>query len=231
MYCLSALNRFEDKSQEEVRYIVAEIALLGRSGLDYASAEKKYTLQTLRGETFSGLQLMYLIYLARELQPDVIIMDLQMPELNGIEATVAIRQERPDARILVLTSFDEQDRITAIMAAGASGFLLKDSGADELLQAIRGVHRGNIILSPKVMQALSSRDSSSPQTAPGTIVLTPRKVEVLRGIVNGLTNQAIAVNLGISSTTVRSHVSTILSKLDVTNRTQAALVARELDLI
>jgi DNA-binding NarL/FixJ family response regulator len=171
------------------------------------------------------------VLLARELQPDVIIMDLQMPELNGIEATAAIRQERPDVRILILTSFDEQDRIAAIMAAGASGFLLKDSGADELLQAIRGVHSGNIILSPKVMQALSTRDSSSQQIASGTIALTPREIEVLRGIVNGLTNQAIAVNLSISSTTVRSHVSAILSKLDVTNRTQAALVARELDLI
>ena len=180
------------------------------------------------GEAANGREA---VRLARKLTPDVIIMDLLMPEMDGLEATIAIKEQNPDARILVLTSFSEEDRAAAIMTAGASGYLLKDSGADELMHAIRSIHSGHLIMSPTVMQALSDaarKPASRPHPA---FELTPRELEVLQGIVDGLTNQGIAVKLGISATTVRSHVSSVLAKLDVTNRTQAALIAQDRHLL
>lgn len=171
------------------------------------------------------------IRLEQELTPDVIVMDLVMPEMDGLEATTTIKTQNPQARILVLTSFDEQDRIAAIMAAGASGYLMKDSSAEGLMQAIRSIHSGHLIMSDKVLQAIS--DSANKRTFESLEPsdLTLREREVLQGIVDGLTNQAIAVQLGISQTTVRSHVSSILAKLQVTNRTQAALIAQEQNLL
>jgi DNA-binding NarL/FixJ family response regulator len=176
------------------------------------------------GEAANGREA---IRLEKELNPDVIIMDLVMPEMDGLEASIAIREQNPDARILVLTSFTEDEQAAAIMAAGAYGYLLKESGADELLQAVRSVHSGHMVLSPKVLQSMSgaSKDKKSEQDSSSD--LTPRELEVLQGIVDGQTNREIALHLGISATTVRSHVSTILAKLNVTNRTQAAMIARE----
>ena len=180
------------------------------------------------GEAANGWEA---IQLERELTPDVIIMDLVMPEMDGLEATTAIKEQNPEARILILTSFGEEDRAAAIMVAGASGYLLKDAGADELMQAIRSIHSGHLVMSPKVMQALSDKAQKPEVETPPSVDLTPRELEVLQGIVDGLTNQGIAVKLGISKTTVRSHVSSILAKLNVSNRTQAALVAQERKLL
>ncbi|MDX1415991.1 MAG: response regulator transcription factor [Candidatus Promineifilaceae bacterium] len=176
------------------------------------------------GEAENGRQA---IRLERELNPDVIIMDLLMPEMDGLETTIAIKNRNPEAQILVLTSFSEDEQAASIMNAGASGFLLKDSGADELLQAIRSINSGHVIMSPTVMRAMRISDKKQESRTFTSFDLTPRELEVLQGIVDGLTNQAIAARLNISPTTVRSHVSSILSKLDVTNRTQAALFAQE----
>ena len=176
------------------------------------------------GESGNGVEG---IRLERELHPDVTLLDLLMPEVDGLEATVKIKAQNPDARILILTSYGGQDRIAAIMAAGASGYLLKESSADELMQAIRSIHSGHLILSPKVMQALTDTPRTQTVEQSDLDVLTPREIDVLRGIADGLTNQGIAYQLGISDTTVRSHVSSILSKLNVSNRTQAALIAQE----
>ncbi len=180
------------------------------------------------GEAANGREA---VRLARKLTPDVIIMDLLMPEMDGLEATIAIKEQNPDARILVLTSFSEEDRAVTIMTVGASGYLLKDSGADELMHAIRSIHSGHLIMSPTVMQALSDAARKPASKAHPAFELTPRELEVLQGIVDGLTNQGIAVKLGISATTVRSHVSSVLAKLNVTNRTQAALIAQEQHLL
>lgn len=171
------------------------------------------------------------VRLEQELTPDVIIMDLLMPEMDGLEATTAIKEQNPEARILILTSFGEEDRAAAIMAAGAFGYLLKDSGANELMQAIHSIHSGHLIMAPKVMQAMSDTVHKPAAESPPSFDLTQRELDVLQGIVDGLTNQGIAVKLGISKTTVRSHVSSILAKLDVSNRTQAALVAQESKLL
>jgi NarL family two-component system response regulator LiaR len=180
------------------------------------------------GEAANGREA---IELERELTPDVIVMDLVMPEMDGLEATTAIKEQNPEARILVLTSFDEQDRIAAIMAVGASGYLMKDSSAEGLMQAIRSVHSGHLIMSDKVLQAISDSANKGTFESLEPSDLTPREREVLQGVVDGLTNQAIAVQLGISQTTVRSHVSNVLAKLNVSNRTQAALVAQEQNLL
>lgn len=205
-----------------IRILIADDHVVVRQGL--AAMLTPRNGMEVAGEAANGREA---VQLERELAPDVVIMDLQMPQMDGIEATMAIKEQNPEARILVLTSFSEEDRAAAIMAAGASGYLLKDSGADELMQAIRSIHSGHLILSPEVMKAMSKAPQEPGAAQPQVDDLTPRELEVLQGIVDGLTNQGIAVRLGISSTTVRSHVSAILSKLGVSNRTQAALIAQE----
>lgn len=209
-----------------IRILIADDHVVVRQGL--AAMLTSRNGMELVGEATNGREA---VQLERELAPDVVIMDLQMPQMDGIEATMAIKKQNPKARILVLTSFSEEDRASAIMDAGAAGYLLKDSGADELLQAIRSIHSGHLVMSPEVMRAISTTSQQPRDEKLPSVDLTPRELEVLQGIVDGLTNQGIAVKLGISSTTVRSHVSAILSKLGVTNRTQAALIAQERQLL
>jgi NarL family two-component system response regulator LiaR len=162
-----------------------------------------------------------------KLKPDVILMDLQMPEMGGIEAIGHITTGNPKARILVLTSFATDDKVFPAIKAGALGYLLKDSSPEELIQAIRQVHRGESSLHPtiarKVLQELSR--PPAPEQQPTSEPLTEREVDVLRLVARGMGNQQIADQLIISEATVRTHVSNILSKLHLASRTQAALYA------
>jgi NarL family two-component system response regulator LiaR len=162
---------------------------------------------------------------AAQLQPDVILLDLQMPRKNGVEAIAEIKAHDPDASILVLTSFSDDDMVFAAIKAGAQGYLLKDASPQELLQAIRCVHEGKSSLDPeialKVIHELNKPSVLPPTDEP----LTEREVEILQLVARGHTNQQIAKELVISERTARTHISNILAKLHLANRTQAALFA------
>ena len=163
---------------------------------------------------------------ARALQPDVILLDLVMPRLDGLGAIVEIRRANPGARILVLTSFAEDEKVFPAIKAGALGYLLKDSSPPELLRAIRNVHRGEASLHPTIARRLIRELNAPPANLqPTTDPLTEREVDVLRLVAQGLSNDDIAAKLVVSERTVRTHVSNILDKLHLANRTQAALFA------
>lgn len=162
---------------------------------------------------------------ARDLQPDVILMDLEMPRKSGLEAIEAIKQTQPEARILVLTSYAEDKKVFRAVKIGALGYLLKDSSPQELLRAIRQVHRGETSLHPTIARKLVQELSRPSDLPPADEQLTEREVDVLKLVAKGMSNQEIAEKLVVSEPTVRAHVSNILSKLHLANRTQAALYA------
>ncbi|CAA9347572.1 MAG: Two-component transcriptional response regulator, LuxR family [uncultured Chloroflexia bacterium] len=162
---------------------------------------------------------------ANRLRPDVILMDLVMPHLDGIEAIRRILAVQPTTRILVLTSFDADDKIFPALRAGAMGYILKDSSPEDLVLAIRRVHQGESSLHPMVARRVLRELAHPLPHASGDEPLTEREIEVLRLIAHGESNHEIGVTLGISEATVRKHVSNILSKLHLASRTQAALYA------
>ncbi len=162
---------------------------------------------------------------AQELRPDVILMDLVMPGMDGLEATQQITASQPGTRVLVLTSFSGDDMIFPAIRAGALGYLLKDLGPEELVQAIRQVHEGESSLHPTVARKLLHELSPRADRDPQVDLLTTRELQVLRLIAQGQTNRQIAEELSIAEATTRSHVTRILSKLNVDSRTQAALYA------
>jgi NarL family two-component system response regulator LiaR len=157
--------------------------------------------------------------------PDVVLMDLVMPEMDGIEATQRIMARQPEARILVLTSFATDDKVFPAIKAGALGYLLKDSEPREVVDAIRQVHAGEPSLHPRIARKLMQELSHPPEQPPTTDPLTEREVEVLRLVAQGKSNRQIADDLVITEGTVRVHVSSILTKLHLASRTQATFYA------
>jgi NarL family two-component system response regulator LiaR len=204
---------------EVIRVLVVDDHAVVREGLRALISGKPD--MELVGEAGDGQQA---VLLARSLQPDVILMDLVMPGKDGIQAIQEMRQENPEARILVLTSFDEDDQVFSAVKAGALGYILKDSTPQELLEAIRCVYRGESSLHPSVARKLILGYGQDHKTEAAVDLLTEREVEVLK-LVRGWSNQVIAEELYVGEGTVRFHVSNVLGKLGLDNRTQAALYA------
>lgn len=165
------------------------------------------------------------VALARDLQPDVILLDLVMPRMDGVQATLEIKKVYPQARILVLTSFSEDHMVVSAIRAGAIGYLMKDTSSDELLQAIRDTYRNKPVLGPEIARKLMEEIQGGEGQASSAASLTDREVEILQHMALGLTNQEIADTLVLSERTVRTHVTNILAKLGLSNRTQAVLYA------
>jgi DNA-binding NarL/FixJ family response regulator len=178
------------------------------------------------GEAEGGAQALELLARlgSEDRRPHVVLMDLAMEPLDGIEATRQIRSRYSDVEVVALTSFGEEERVHAALEAGASGYLLKDSDADEVSAAIRAAHRGELLLDPAIARGLTSSLRAESRDGPDA-ELTTRELEILRLLGAGKTNKEIAAELQISERTARTHVSNILGKLDLTSRTQAALWA------
>ena len=205
----------------EIRVLICDDHAVVREGLRALLATEADL--SVVGEAGDGENALYAY---RDLKPDVTLLDMVMPRMNGVETVQAIRAEFPNAHILVLTSFSDDDLVFPAIKAGALGYLLKDSSPEELVRAIRDVNRGEASLHPSIARRLIQELNSPSITLPPTQEpLTEREMEVLRLVAKGYSNEEIGDALVVSERTARGHVSSILGKLHLANRTQAALYA------
>jgi DNA-binding NarL/FixJ family response regulator len=185
------------------------------------------------GEATTGVEA---VALTRELQPDIVLMDIRMPDLDGIEATrrILAHNREPTTRVLMLTTFDLDEYVYDALRAGASGFLLKDAPPDQLAAGVRMVSRGDALLAPTITRRLIEEFAASrtpPHTVPGFGELSPRELEVFRLLATGKSNAEIAAELIVAETTVKTHITRILTKLGVRDRVQAIVLAYETGLV
>lgn len=215
---------------QSIRVLIADDEAIVRDGL--RTIVELEADMTVIGEASDGAQA---IAGARELMPDVVLLDIQMPVLDGIEATREILDGPNPPRVLILTTFDRNEYVYEAMKAGASGFLLKDVRRHQLTQAIRTVFDGDTLVAPSVTRRLieefCARPSPSTTTPRELAALTPREVEVLRLIAQGESNAGIARTLFVAETTVKTHVARILAKLSLNDRAQAVIAAYETGLV
>ncbi|MDP8930644.1 MAG: response regulator transcription factor [Actinomycetota bacterium] len=205
---------------ETIRVLLADDHPVVRRGLR-AFLETRDGIEVL-GEAADGADA---VTLAEAMRPDVILMDLVMPRLDGVEAIRRIRERAPEARVVVLTSFGSDDRVLEAVGAGAAGYLLKDAEPREVEAAVRAAHRGEALLDPAVTAGLLRGVAGGQRRRSRGADLTPREHEVLTLIACGRSNRQIADELVIAEKTVKTHVSNLLAKLEVTDRTQAAVLA------
>jgi two-component system, NarL family, response regulator YdfI len=210
--------------QDKIRVLVADDHLIVREGL-------RLILETevgfeLVGEAADGAEA---VILAGELLPNVVLMDLRMPGMDGLTAIEHLQVERPDVAVVILTTFNEDDLMMRGLRAGARGYLLKDASRETLFAAIRAAAHGETLLSPEILQRLLSRAENRQEQAStgGTIELTERELEVLQAVARGERSKEIAFRLGITERTVKAHLSSIYSKLGVDSRAGAIAVAAQ----
>jgi DNA-binding NarL/FixJ family response regulator len=213
-------------SNEIIRIIIADDHPVVRDGLAAILATQPD--MEVVGEASNGNQVLRLV---SELKPDIILLDLDMPELDGLATLCALREAQLSTRVLIFTAFDSDDRIIAALEAGIQGYLLKGVPRAELFQAIRVIYRGGSLLQPIVASKLLQRVSQPPQIEPAIPHLTARENEVLQALGRGLQNKEIALLLKISERTVKFHISGMLTKLAVGNRTELVASAARLGLI
>jgi DNA-binding NarL/FixJ family response regulator len=199
-------------SHENIRVLVVEDHNVVRQGL--VALLKVAGNIDVAGEAADGIEA---IAQFRKHQPDITLMDLRLPRLGGVDAITAIRKEVPDARFIVLTTYDGDEDIYRALKAGAKAYLLKGMTSEELMTAIRAVHGGKSHIPPAIAERLAERMGSEE--------LTPREYDVLEQIVRGRSNKEIGTELDISEATVKTHINSLLAKLGVTDRTQAATAA------
>jgi DNA-binding NarL/FixJ family response regulator len=212
-----------------IRVLVADDQALVRTGFRVI-VDAEPDLEVV-GEAADGRET---IEAAQRLRPDVVLMDIRMPNLDGIEATRRLASGTAGPRVLILTTFDLDEYVYEALRAGASGFLLKDAGADELLHAVRVVAAGDALLSPSITRRLIADYARrpSPSERPAALAeLTPRELEVLRLVARGLSNGDIARGLVVGEATVKTHVARIFSKLGLHDRAQAVVLAYESGLV
>ncbi len=215
------LRSVSDETAAPIRILLVDDHAVVRRGLR-GFLELQDDMEVV-GEGEDGTQA---VALAQQHKPDVILMDLLMPKMDGLTAIATIKQAHPEVEIVAVTSFIEEEKVTAALEAGASGYLLKDAEAEEVADAIRAAYAGEVHLDPAVARLLAQRMRSRKEEAP-VEPLTAREKEVLAQLAKGASNKEIAHELDITERTARTHVSNILGKLGLASRTQAALWAVE----
>lgn len=211
-----------------IEVLIADDQSMVRSGLRLIlEAESDIAVTAEAGDGAEAVRV------ARREKPDVVLMDVRMPNMDGLQATRQITETDPDIKVIVLTTFDIDDYVYGALRAGASGFLLKDAEGDQLVDAIRVVASGEALIAPSVTKRLISEFAERPETTEleGLDDLTERELEVLAQVAKGLSNAEIAEELYVSETTVKTHVSHILTKLHLRDRVQAVVVAYESGLV
>jgi DNA-binding NarL/FixJ family response regulator len=212
-----------------IRVLIADDQAMVRSGLRMI-LESAPDLEVV-AEAGDGAEA---VRISRRERPDVVLMDVRMPEMDGLEATRRITADQSDVKVMMLTTFDIDDYVYEALRAGASGFLLKDAPADDLIAAVRVVAAGDALLAPRITRRLIAEFAKRPEAttaAEGLGDLTEREVEVLRLVARGMSNAEIAADLFVSETTVKTHVSHILTKLRLRDRVQAVVAAYESGLV
>lgn len=211
---------------DTIKVLIVDDHAVVRDGLiSMLGREKDFTVV---GEAQNGLEA---VEKAQVLEPDVILMDLRMPELDGVEAMHRIRSQNPEVRFIVLTTYDTDEYIFDAIEAGAKGYLLKDASREELFSAVRAVQRGESLIQPGIAARILDRFTQLSSQATSTSLLSGREVEVLQLMAKGSANKEIGASLSISESTVKTHVANIFQKLDVNDRTDAVTQALQKGII